>query len=322
MAFDLRYFASTAAGSSTVYPIPAVQARLPSLIIAAENDGDLVYPIADQFIDRANGPTTFATIYGACHNYMGDSNVAEASAQPYITRDVQHALTFNLVVAFIRRWANLDLSLEGLLYNNELAGSSEVGVTAWRNMAESVMIDDHQDATRTSNLLGGLNALSAGTFSNSSIYPVFSGFASLGLKHAILTIDPGVAATYTSEVPPGGANLGSTRRLIFRVGQVSAGTPVGFDWVTVRVRLVDQQNDAATVTLFDRASQNNEWLPDHPGSGSNPFDRFVDASVPQNRFLLANPSLTWSQIQRVELIFEPASGGVSRQLYFDDLRFE
>ena len=66
------------------YPIFAANPRTPSLIIAAENDGDLTYPIADQLIDRATGPTTQVTIYGGVHNLISDSHSAEGSAR--ITR--------------------------------------------------------------------------------------------------------------------------------------------------------------------------------------------------------------------------------------------
>ncbi|MCB9933891.1 MAG: putative Ig domain-containing protein [Planctomycetes bacterium] len=330
MAFDMRFFTSTVSGSSVVYPVPTPQPRLPSLIIAAENDGDLIYPICDQLIDRATGPTTFATIYGGCHNYLGDANAVEFGASPYITRQQQMDRMFNLVIAFIKRWGNLDRSLDGLLYNNEKAGSSEVGITAWRNMAERVMLDDHQGGNKAVNSLGGANTLSSGTWSTSaSIYPPTGygdNYASLNLRHNIVTLSPSVTSTYGSNIPSASQDLSRTRRFMFRIGSVdyNAEALKGFDWVTVRVRLTDAQNDTATVTLFDRTSPANTYLPDYPGSGSNVYDRFVEANVLLSAFTAANANLTLSQLNKVELIFETGtfSSVSSRQLYFDDLRFE
>src|SRR5690606_38668469 len=90
MAFDLRYFAETAPpGLAPAYPIFDAQPRTPSLIIAAENDGDLTYPIADQLIDRATGPTTQVTLYGGVHNLISDAHPAEGDAR--ISRSEQTA---------------------------------------------------------------------------------------------------------------------------------------------------------------------------------------------------------------------------------------
>src|SRR5690606_18214443 len=82
MALDLRYFSNTVGGSAVTYPIPTAQSRLPSLLFAAENDGDLTYPFSDEHIDRATGPTTFATIYGGCHGFLTFGGTYDA-AQAY-----------------------------------------------------------------------------------------------------------------------------------------------------------------------------------------------------------------------------------------------
>ena len=303
--------------------MPTPQPRLPSLIIASENDGDLVYPICDQLLDRATGPATFATIYGGNHNYLGDQNVADGA--PYISRAQQQDRIFNLVVGFLKRWTNLDLTLEGFLYTNEFAGSNQVGVTAWRNMAERVLVDDHQNGSSTSNTLGGTNSISTGGTMSvaSSIFPNTGNMASLQLRHLVTTLQPNSNVTYTVNIPAASQDMSRTRRFMFRTGSIDVNgqTLKGFDWVTVRVRLVDLQNDQATVTLFDRTAPSTTYLPDYPGSGSNVYDRFVDASVMLSTFTSANPQLNLNQLQRIELVFETAAG-VSRQLYFDNLRFE
>ena len=226
------------------------------------------------------------------------------------------------MVAFIRRWANLDLSLDGLLYNNELAGSDEVGVTAWRNMAERVVVDDHQGGNKLLNSLGGTNSLSNGSWSTSSgVYPTWGSFASLNVRHNIITLSGGSDHTYASAIPAANQDVSSARRLIFRLGQIDQGNIKGYDWVTVRVRLTDTQSDAATITLFDRKNQYAQYLPDYAGSGSNVFDRFIEANVPLDSFTGVNQNLSLNQLQKVELIFETAQGA-SRQVYLDDIRFE
>lgn len=323
MGYDLRNFSGFVSGTGTAPAysgIPTPQPRLPSMIIAGENDGDLVYPICDQFIDRAVGQATFATIYGANHNYLGDANPADGS--PYITRAEEQERIRNLVVAFLRRWANLDLSLEGFLYGNEFAGSNEVGVTAWRNMNEQYLLDDNQDSTNSTNTAGGVNTLSAGTMaSNASIYPATGNMSSLNLRHMRLTLNAAATTTFTSTIPSAGQDRSRNRRFILRMGSVdTASAEKGFDWVTVRVRLTDAQNDNATITLFDRNAQNSTYLPDYAGT-ANVYDRFVEANVLLSAFTTANPSLNLNQLSNVQLIFETASGS-SRQLYFDDMRFE
>jgi hypothetical protein len=175
---------------------------------------------------------------------------------------------------------------------------------------------------RTTNLLGGTNSLSQGAYENKNSYPSFGGFSSLGLRHAVLTLDGGAIATYRTTIPAGGPDVSRTRRLVARIGSVSMGPPDGFDWVSVSVRLVDDQGDTATVILFDRQAPSGQWLPDHPGVGDNVFDRFVDLSVPLSYFEQSNPALTLSTLSRIELVFDTVNGASSRQIRLDDIRFE
>jgi len=319
MAFDLRNFAQFVTGSGTApaySAMPTAQPRLPSLAVAGEQDGDLIYPICDQMMDRSTGQATFATIYGANHNYLGDANGADGA--PYITRQQEQERIFDLVVAFLKRWTALDLSLEGKLYNNEHAGSSEVGVTAYRNMMERVLVDDNQNNNVNTNLLGGANSITGGTVSESaSVFPnIGTDLPSLGLRHAIYTIASGATCTHQINIPAANQNMSRTKRLVFRFGAIDAtGQPKGFDWVTVRVRIT--AGATSTVTIFDRSAPTSTYLPDYPGSGSNVYDRFVEASISLSQF----SGLTLSTVSRVELIFETATGA-SRQLYMDDIRFE
>jgi len=326
-AVDMRYWPECETGSgSLIYPIATMMPRLPSLIFAAENDGDVSYPFADEFLDRATGPSTFVTLYGGTHAFLSDGGTYDAGAAYQCTRQQQMDRAFNFVIAFMKRWSNLDLTLEGLLYGNEKAGSQEVGVCAWRNMAERVVIEDNQDSNTAVNNLGGTNTITGGNWtSNTNIYPNLGGnMASMNLRHGIFTLPASTTATWTANIPAASQNFSRCKRVIFHCGTVDITSEAlkGYDFVTFRVRLTDTNNDAATVTIFDRTAPSSTYLPDYNGSSTGrPFDRFVDASILLSAFTTANPQLTLTQLSKVEFIFETAAG-VTRQLYFDDLRFE
>lgn len=340
MAYDLRCFTEFVNGSS-VNPrysaIPTAQPRLPSLIIASECDGDLIYPLCDQLIDRATGPATFMTLYGGNHNFLGDTNANESGTQ-YISNHLhQKERIFNFVIAFLKRWGRNDVSLEGFLYNNEHAGSTEVGVTAWRGMTGQKLLDNHQGGNPASNTLGGANSITGATYSTAAStypgtlpWPYTTNQPSMNLRHNIITIQSNANVTYTSTIPAAQQNMSANRRFIFRIrGQVpSAVAAKGFDWVTVRVRLTDAQNDQATITLFDRTAQNNTYLPDYLGTGSytqNQYSRFVEGNILLSAFTTANPALNLNQLTQVQFIFESGTTTASApypEIVIDDTRFE
>lgn len=340
--YDLRHNAVTTAGGgpySTSDPtysnptnwnfsIPALAnaiPRLPCLNFAYEEDGDLVYPIADQIGDRAVGPMTNVTVYGANHNYTCDTHANE-SGSVYITRAEQQLRNWQLVVAFIKRWTDADgRSQDGILYTNQFVNGStarsHVGITAWRNMAERLMIDDFQDGNTATNSLGGANSLTGASRNEASAYPAFQNLANIGIKHNIVTLPAGTTATYSTSFTA--QNISSHRRLAMKMGQTCLA---GYDWVTVRLRLTDSANATSLVTVFDRTAQSATYLPDF--NGSQPYyDRFVDLQISLSNF----SGINMSAITKIELVFESDSTttgppvGASfgpRQVYFDDLRFE
>lgn len=325
MPFDLRYDSQTVSGAGpfsagsynfSINAIPTNLPRLPSLILAAERDGDLTYPFADQMGDRRVGPTTNVTVFGANHNQTGDAHANDGS--PQISAVEQKARLWNLVTAFIKRWTDTDgRYLDGLLYCNQFVNSvtdrSHNGIMGWRNMAERILIDDFQDSNTATNSLGGSNSLSAGSRNEASIYPAMGNYASLGIRHNIVTLSAGTNATYTTQFTA--QDVSKCRRFAMRIGQTTA---VGYDWVTVRIRLTDSTNATSTVTVFDRTAQNSTYLPDYTTSAF-PFSRFVDCQV----MLSAFTGVNMTAITRVELIFESDSTTTgTRQVYTDDLRFE
>lgn len=321
MATDLRMYEGTVKGNQSIYPIPGPLPRTPSLFIAAEKDGDTVYPLSDQLLDRATGPATMATVYGGVHAFLSDKGSLDQYGA-YITREEQMSAMFNLAVAFIKRWSTLDLSLEGMLYNNEYAGNTKVGVTAWRNMAECTVVDDFQSGNPQINALGGSNAMSGGSFSPAdSIFPKITKakqMVSLGLRHNILSLPAKTTSVYTTTIPIPHQNQSKAKCLVFRCGTVDINRQKlkGFDWMTLRVRL-SSGGKSSTLTVYDCNAKSTKYLPVYQAGSRNVLDRFVNASLPLSDF----PDLDPAQIERIELVFETAPG-VTRQFYMDDLRFE
>jgi hypothetical protein len=319
MAYDLRNFAETEPpGVPNAYAIPDVQPRLPSLIIAAENDGDIRYPIGDQFIDRASGQATSVTLYGGNHNRLGDTNADELplGGAPYITRDQEQDFISNQVIAFLKRWGTFDLGLEGFLYGNEHAGSTDYGVAALRNMTDVLWVDDYQDGNAASNLLGGANSLTGGSRQELPIYPDTGNMPSLGIRHNLLTFSANTS-TYGTQLP-GGIDVSALKRVVFRCGQTST---TGYDWVTFGIRLSDGSTNAA-VTLFDRNAPDTTYLPDFSGD-ARVYDRFVQVEVTLDEFVAAAPALDLGALTSVELTFSFAgTPSAAQQIYVDDLRFE
>ncbi len=314
---DLRWSTRTIPpgipGGTDLYPIEALQPRMPQLIISAENDGDLLYPIADQLADRRTGPTTFVTVYGGVHAFTSDNSMFDASGAT-IQRQEQQALTQHFVTAFIKRWTESDRTLDGILYGDAAAGSSQVGVFGWRNMHERILVDDYQDADESTNSLGGLNSLSAGSRNELSIYPSIGAFDSLALKHNLVFLSGVPTAEYTTGLPA--LDITQQRKIAFRLGQTTIS---GFDWVTIKVRLVDHTNASATVTVWDRLIQQSGAVPDFVSGTPNVYDRFVDVEVPLSGFT----GIDLTDVRRLDLVFETnGAGSVARRLYWDDLRFE
>ena len=318
MPFDLRVRSNTRPpGVAPAYAIPNEHPRLPCLAIMGENDGDLVFPFADQLIERATGQMTSVTLYGGNHNYVGDSNGADGS--PYITRSQQLAAISNQMVAFLKRWSDLDLSLEGFCYGDQFAGSSAVGVTTNRNLAASLLIDDFQGGSTGTNALGGANTVSGATRSEVSFYPSLGDLASLGIRQSRLVFNS-TAASFSTAIPASQSTAGR-QRLLFRSAQTSS---IGYDWVTFDVRITDASGQQATVRLFDRSAQDDTYLPDKNGGGDpRTYDRFVDVQVRLSEFQAANPSIDLDNLRQVAFVFDFASvPSAGRQVYLDDIRLE
>lgn len=318
MPLDLRFFPGTAPPGNprgtALYPIENELPRAPALVVSAENDLEMVYPLADQLVERSQGPFTHRTVYGGVHSFVTDTGTSDAF-NATITRAAQQAEVFAAVTAFVQRWAMSDRTLAGLLTGDQRANSTKVGQQGWRDGANVLVVDDFQDLDTTQNALGGANALSAGSRTEVSVYPPIGALNSIGVRHNLLFLSGVAAATYSTGL--GVLDLSAHRRFRCRIGQ---RTGMGFDWVTIRVRLRDQLGTTAEVTVHDRALQASAFLPDHdPVLAPSRMDRAIDLSVPLASFA----GLDLTAVTDLELVFETDASFVTvRQVYCDDLRFD
>jgi hypothetical protein len=317
MAFDLRSFAECAPpGVSPAYAIPTAQPRLPSLIFSAERDGDLTYPIADQFIDRATGPTTFVTVYGGCHDFLGDANDYDAAGATIPRADEQNRVA-SFVVAFIRRWAQDDVSLEGFLYGDDHSTSTTVGVASWHRVSPQLLVDDFQGADPAHNALGGDNSVVGLRRAVDSVYPSsFAPTASLGIRQSVLTLAPGNGAfTLTLGSAGGSQDVSAFRSLLVRVMQESGQ---GFQ-VDMWVRLTDATGNQGYAQVAKADGSSLGYLPATVSGGSS-FSRFVTLTVPLAEIAQSNSALDFTAVTQVE--FDFGGGGATKTVVLDDVRFE
>jgi hypothetical protein len=320
MAYDLRNFSNCAPpGVAPAYEIPTAQKRLPSLVIAAEKDGDLVYPIADQFIDRATGPTTFVTVYGGNHDNLGDTNSYD-SWSATISRHDEQVRVAEFVVAFVKRWAEDDISLEGFLYGGEHATSTTVGVASWHRTSPTLMVDDFQGSDPAHNQLGGDDLATGLNRSVASIYPATGDMPSLGLKHSILT-PSAQDSSFALTLGPAGAShcLRDYRALAMRIEQTgSQGWNMGL-WA----RLTDACGRTASVKFAKEDGTSTGYLPAWQQGGPN-LSRFVTLTIPLARLQQSNPCLDLGEVTKVEVVLHTPSStpDPSQKIVVDDVRFE
>lgn len=312
MAFDLRYFAETAPpGLAPAYPIFDAQPRTPSLIIAAENDGDLTFPIADQLIDRATGPTTQVTLYGGVHNLISDDHPAEGDAR--ITRAQETARVADWIVCFVKRWTEGDTSLDGRLYGPAHQGSTAYGVASWCPSARTLLLEDAQDTSADRNLVGR-NLVGGLRRREQSIYPEMAYFSRLGLRHTLLTPSADQSVWRLASDRP--LDTRGHRRLTFRALQTST---YGWSGLGLWVRLIDAAGTQAWARVHEPSS--GGALP--TWDRSSPHDRFVEVNVDLADFAASGDTpFDRSQVAAVDLVLVRRTASRVRSVAVDAVRFE
>lgn len=311
MAFDLRYFAAVAPPAvAPAYPVFAEHPRTPCLIVAAENDGDLVYPIADQLIDRATGPATQVTLYGGVHNLISDAHPAEGDAR--ISRAEEQARVADWIVCFVKRWSELDARLDARLYGPAEQGSTAEGVTWWRPSARTLLLEDAQDADAARNRVGP-NLVANMRRVEQSLYPPVGDLPRLGLRHTLLTPTDDVAIWRLASDHP--LDVTGHRRLVLRTAQTSRR---GWQDVEMWVRLIDGVGGASWHRVWHPAA--GGALPRY--TGLSPLDRFVEVEVPLDAlFASGTPAADLAALYGVDL-FLVRQGGARVTVAVDAVRFE
>ncbi|MCA8922181.1 MAG: putative Ig domain-containing protein [Planctomycetes bacterium] len=315
MPFDLRYFPECAPpGLSPAYPIFDATPRTPSLVIAAENDGDLTYPIADQLIDRASGPTTQVTIYGGVHNLISDRQPAEGNDT--ISRRSEQEQAADWIVAFVKRWAEGKTDLDRRLYAGGHAADPDAAVASWNPSARTLVWEDASDADDSRNAFGPNYVLDLRR-SEYSIYPNGGDMASLGLKHTVLNPRERISIWRMASDAP--LDVDAHRRLVLRMTQTSA---VGWDWGSVWLRLIDAQGSLAWVQLH--GPQGTGYLPVQGAANRSRHRRFVDVNVDLRNDLLAGSAtpIDLGALLALDVILVRDDAVNARSVVVDAVRFE
>lgn len=323
MPFDLWYSADVIAPAvppvpggigAQPYNVPRDLSRLPGMIFAAEEDGDLSYPFADQMIERRSTSTVFLTIWGANHNQTGDSHSPDGF--PSINGQTQRNILVQWMTAFLLRFGYDRLDLSTHLFGDEHALSSHVGHVGYHDVAGQRMILDAQNGNVAVNTLGLANTASAGiTTSLVYPYPSLGSFGSAnprGLQIAFSSVGAGKA--FTSAL--GGLNASTSKAVFLEIRQ--SGT-TGFNWLTLGVRLTDTNGVSATVPIYDRVANTSSYLPVYPIPGhtsARKLNRFVQLEVPLGNFAGVN----LASLASVALVMD--NGSTANQLVIDDLRIE
>ncbi len=292
MAFDLRYFAEVAPpATAPAYPIFAEHPRTPCLIVAAENDGDLVYPIADQLIDRATGPATQVTVYGAVHNLISDGHPAEGPAR--ISRAEEQAQVADWIVCFVKRWADQETDLDARLYGGAHQGSDAEAVTWWRPTDRTLLLEDAQDADPARNRYGD-NLVANLRRREESIYPPVGDLPRLGLRHTLLV--PTETTSVWRLASDGPLDASNHQRLVLRTAQLEGSR--GWEDLAVWVRLIDAAGGASWQRVWDPTA--GGLLP--ASTGLSPLDRFVEVELELAKFAASSgPPADLSQLRGVDL---------------------
>lgn len=301
-------------GLSFTYPIR------PMMSFFAEDDGDVIYPLAENVMEEANNQlqSTSITLYGACHGHFADTAAGGcAGVTPTATRARVKQICRNFFTAFVERHARGDLRLEGQLYIDEWQGDDEVGVYGERDMNGAVNVDDHQTTGATTNLLAGPNSSmtlvvnETNTMPNSFVY-------SRTIVHRRFRFTSG-AGTNTWSAPPGSpVDASNLTWFAFRGHQYNCTSSaclgsVHWDWLNRwDVTLVDATGQRATIDMTP------QFPPSTPLSFHQRWTRYAFKLCD---FEAANPMFDRSQIMAVEFDLGP-TGTSSNNVGVDDLRFE
>ncbi|OUU25154.1 MAG: hypothetical protein CBC13_02425 [Planctomycetia bacterium TMED53] len=128
--------------------------NIPLISVTAEQDTDVIYPYAERLLERMSGMATSVCILGGCHGYSSDTSTLgcgscdwtpvspNVDSCPYIPRTLQRDLSRKWLLAFLRRHAFDDLSIENFLYGGSGANQELELAASKRNLSGTLLLDD------------------------------------------------------------------------------------------------------------------------------------------------------------------------------------
>ena len=315
---------------------------IPIVSVTAEQDTDVIYPYAERLLERFSGAATSVCILGGCHGYSSDSSSLgcgscdwipvspDVDSCPYISRPLQRDLSRKWMLAFLKRHAFDDLSLEGMLYG----GSDEIqnleSVASRRNLSGTLMLDDFHffpingrgyEVTQTNLLF----------FESGPCYdwpfPLPQPFPEITNLICILPAQ----GTATLNMPLGYVidplSAGNHKNLRFRIKNhdVHGGLDNMGWFFEAQLTLSDTEARSSTLNLMDYLPADGVHPQSVAAAGAVPLkqQRFVDVVIPLNDFLLQEPNLNLQSIGMLDWEFTTdGSAPFDARFGLDDLRLE
>ncbi|MAJ29208.1 hypothetical protein CBD41_07265 [bacterium TMED181] len=315
---------------------------IPLISITAEQDTDVIYPYAERLLERMSGSATSICILGGCHGFSSDSSnlgcgscdwvpiSPDVDSCPYISRSLQRDLSRKWMLAFLKRHAFDDLSLEGFLYG----GSDEIqnleSVASKRNLSGKIMLDDFSNFP--TNLRGyQISETNMIMFESGPCYdwpfPLPQPFPEISNLICILPAQ----GTATINMPLGfifdPLAAGSRRNLRFRIKNhdVHGGLDNMGWFFEATLTLTDNAARSASLNLRDYLPANGN----HPNTTGNSSviplkqQRFIDVVIPLADFLAQQADLDLQSLGMLDWVFSTdGSAPFDVRFGIDDLRLE
>lgn len=319
--------------------------NLPILDICAEQDFDIVWPLADRLLEKFSGAITMVNLHGGCHGYStsvsdnGCNTCTWIPAPPwldqcrYISRELQWNLTKHYAAAFIERHGRGNLTTDGILYGGEAQLSPLVSLVSRRRVSGEILIDDF--SSFPDNLLGLAVSISGqGEASPGSCYdnPGSVPAPLLPFDNLVLELDTNGQLELIEPLGTLLEPLDARDHRLFKMriknhdrwGMVDNA---GFSWLQVQMVLGDANGRESSVDLGSRLPA-DELHPQPFPAGTSvtlKYQRFRDISVPLEEFVQANPLLDLENLVELRLTWTTTSNPmmtVPPLIGIDDLRLE
>lgn len=316
--------------------------NIPIVSVTAEQDTDVIYPYAERLLERFSASATSICILGGCHGFSSDSSSLgcgscdwvpvspDVDSCPYIDRPLQRDLSRKWLLAFLKRHAYDDLSLEGMLYG----GSDEVqnleSVVSKRNLSGTLPLDNF-DQFPINDRQYEISATNMIMFQSGPCYdwpfPLPQPFPEITNLICILPAQ----GTASINMPLGFVIdpliAGNRKNLRFRIKNhdVHGGLDNMGWFFEASITLSDTDLRAASLNLRDYLPENGFHPEATSGAGTIPLkqQRFIDVVIPLQDFLIEEPNLDLQSLGMLDWEFS-TDGSAPFDIRFglDDLHLE